>query len=90
MLLKLSRMQLDVLCYSVDGSKAIRLVGKKIVFLILRDRLSTVQCVLVRGDNALAKDQMLSFARDLPRESFVEVGLVSLPIKPINYTMQHI
>lgn len=72
-------------------AQAIRSVGKKLVFLILRDRLATVQCVVVRGESAAITDEMVRFARDLPKESFIEVeGLISLPSRPLNYTTQEV
>ncbi|CAO2195769.1 unnamed protein product [Urochloa humidicola] len=72
-------------------AQSIRSVGKKLVFLILRDRLATVQCVLVRGDDVVVTETMLRFVRGLPKESFVEVeGLVLLPTKPVNRTTQQV
>ncbi|OEL31735.1 Aspartate--tRNA ligase 2, cytoplasmic [Dichanthelium oligosanthes] len=72
-------------------AQTIRSVGKNLVFLILRDLLATVQCILVRGEHAMITEQMMRFARELPKESFIEVeGLVSLPIKPVNHTTQQV
>ncbi|MFX6533324.1 OB-fold nucleic acid binding domain-containing protein, partial [Acinetobacter baumannii] len=64
-------------------AQAIRAVGKKMAFLVVRERGFTVQCVLTVA-NDLVSPQMVKFANGLSRESIVDVqGIVSLPEKEI-------
>ncbi|EYU31296.1 hypothetical protein MIMGU_mgv1a019826mg, partial [Erythranthe guttata] len=57
--------------------QAIRAVGKKMVFLVVRRRGCTVQCVLTVSQD-LVSSQMVKFATSLSRESIIEIeGLVS-------------
>jgi hypothetical protein len=62
------------------ATQAIREVGNKMVFLVLRQSMSTVQCVLVASADAGTSTQMVRFTASLSVESIVEVeGVVSLP-----------
>ncbi|XP_065881053.1 aspartate--tRNA ligase 2, cytoplasmic-like [Euphorbia lathyris] len=67
-----------------------RPVGKKMAFVVIRQRGFTVQCVVtVQAD--LVSDKMVKFAAGLSRESIVEVrGLVSVPSDPIKGTSQQV
>lgn len=59
--------------------QAIRAVGKKIAFLVVREKGCTVQCVLTVAPD-LVSPQMVKFANSLSRESFVDIeGIVSVP-----------
>lgn len=60
-------------------AQAIRAVGKKMAFLVVREKGFTVQCVLTVAPD-LVSPQMVKFANALSRESFVDIeGIVSVP-----------
>lgn len=68
--------------------QTIRPVGKKIAFVVVRERGFTVQCVLtVKAD--LVSSQMVKYATSLSKESIVDIeGVVSIPEKPITGSTQ--
>ncbi|GJN40092.1 hypothetical protein PR202_gb29260 [Eleusine coracana subsp. coracana] len=72
-------------------AQAIRPVSKKMAFVVLRQSMSTVQCVLVASANAGVSTQMVKFATALSKESIVDVeGVVSLPKEPLKSTTQQV
>ncbi|XP_047058154.1 aspartate--tRNA ligase 2, cytoplasmic-like [Lolium rigidum] len=72
-------------------AQAIRQVGKKRAFVVLRDGISTVQCVLSASDDTGVSTQMIKFAASINKESVVDIeGVVSLPEKPIEATTQKV
>ncbi|KAM0887853.1 hypothetical protein ACQ4PT_028731 [Festuca glaucescens] len=72
-------------------AQAIRQVGKKRAFVVLRDRISTVQCVLSASDDTGVSMQIIKFAASISKESVVDIeGVVSLPEKPIEATTQKV
>jgi aspartyl-tRNA synthetase len=71
------------------SAQAIRKVSKKMAFVVLRQRMSTVQCVLHASDDASM--QMVQFAASLSKESIVDVqGVVSIPGKALKATTQQV
>uniref|UniRef100_A0A0E0JVD1 aspartate--tRNA ligase n=1 Tax=Oryza punctata TaxID=4537 RepID=A0A0E0JVD1_ORYPU len=69
------------------AAHAVRAVGRRVAFLVLRQGSSTVQCVVGGGDGGYAG--MARFAAGLSRESVVDVaGVVSLPREPVRATTQ--
>ncbi|GJM95516.1 hypothetical protein PR202_ga12260 [Eleusine coracana subsp. coracana] len=69
--------------------EAIRPVGKNMVFFVLRQSMSSVQCVLVANSDAGVSRQMVRFAAAISKESVVDVeGVVSLPKEPLKATTQ--
>ncbi|KAF6143845.1 hypothetical protein GIB67_009826 [Kingdonia uniflora] len=70
--------------------QTIRAVGKKMAFLVMREKGFTVQCVLqVSAD--LVSEQMLKFSKNLSRESIVDIeGIVSVPQVPIKGASQQL
>ncbi|KAJ3676823.1 hypothetical protein LUZ60_002547 [Juncus effusus] len=71
-------------------AQVIRPVSKKMVFLVIRQSMSTVQCVLVVSKD-LVSLQMVKFATSLSKESIVEIeGIVSVPNEPIKGTTQQV
>ncbi|KAJ4734018.1 hypothetical protein LUZ62_047462 [Rhynchospora pubera] len=59
--------------------QTIRPMSKKIVFLVVRQNMSTVQCVLVISKDIIST-QMVRFAASLSKESIVDVeGVISVP-----------
>ncbi|KAJ1686858.1 hypothetical protein LUZ63_018248 [Rhynchospora breviuscula] len=59
--------------------QAIRPMSKKIAFLVVRQNMSTVQCVLVVSKDIIST-QMVRFATSLSKESIVDVeGVISVP-----------
>ncbi|KAL6643668.1 hypothetical protein ACP70R_018434 [Stipagrostis hirtigluma subsp. patula] len=73
------------------AAQAIRAVGKKMAFVVLRQGMSSVQCVLVAADDAGVSARMVGFAAALSRESIVDVeGVVSLPKEPLKATTQQV
>ncbi|EYU29913.1 hypothetical protein MIMGU_mgv1a018492mg, partial [Erythranthe guttata] len=71
-------------------AQAIRAVGKKMAFLVVRRRGCTVQCVLTVSQD-LVSSQMVKFATSLSRESIIEIeGLVSVPAQPITGATQQV
>ncbi|XP_010526284.1 PREDICTED: aspartate--tRNA ligase 2, cytoplasmic [Tarenaya hassleriana] len=68
-----------------------RAVGKNMVFLVVRKRGFTVQCVASKSEEKKVSSTMVDFARRLNRESFVDViGVVSLPKEPLKSTTQQV
>ncbi|KAL6888647.1 hypothetical protein ACP4OV_009673 [Aristida adscensionis] len=64
------------------AAQAVRAVGRRVAFLVLRQGPATVQCVVAGGG-------MARFAAGLSRESVVDVaGVVSLPREPVRGTTQ--
>ena len=73
------------------ATQAIREVGNKMVFFVLRQSMSTVQCVLVASADAGVSTQMVRFATAFSKESIVDVeGVVSLPKEPLKATTQQV
>jgi aspartyl-tRNA synthetase len=73
------------------AAQAIRPVSKKMAFVVLRQSMSTVQCVLVASADAGVSTQMVRFATALSKESIVDVeGVVSLPKEPLKATTQQV
>ncbi|KQJ86708.1 aspartate--tRNA ligase 2, cytoplasmic [Brachypodium distachyon] len=69
----------------------IRPVGRKMAFVVLRQGMSTVQCVLVVSADAGISAQMVRFAASLPKESVVAVeGVVSLPKEDLKSATQEV
>ncbi|EHA8589721.1 Aspartate--tRNA ligase 2, cytoplasmic [Cocos nucifera] len=72
------------------AAQAIRSVSKKMAFLVVRQYVSTVQCVLVVNKEWVSP-QMVKFATGLSKESIVDVeGVVSIPKDPIKGTTQQV
>ncbi|KAK6790445.1 hypothetical protein RDI58_014245 [Solanum bulbocastanum] len=68
--------------------QTIRPVGKKIAFVVVRERGFTVQCVLTVKPE-LVSSQMVKYATSLSKESIVDVeGVVTIPEKPITGATQ--
>ncbi|XP_016442223.1 aspartate--tRNA ligase 2, cytoplasmic [Nicotiana tabacum] len=68
--------------------QTIRPVGKKIAFVVVRERGFTVQCVLTVKPE-LVSAHMVKFATSLSKESIVDVeGVVTVPEKPITGATQ--
>jgi len=66
------------------AAQAVRAVGRRVAFLVLRQGAATVQCVVAGGG-------MARFAAGLSRESVVDVaGVVSLPREPVRGTTQQV
>jgi len=73
------------------AAQVIRPVSKKMAFVVLRQSMSTVQCVLVASADAGVSTQMVRFATALSKESIVDVeGVVSLPKEPLKATTQQV
>ncbi|XP_042025715.1 aspartate--tRNA ligase 2, cytoplasmic-like isoform X1 [Salvia splendens] len=71
-------------------AQAIRAVGKKMAFLVVREECFTVQCVLTVAPD-LVSPQMVKFATGLSRESIVDIeGIVSVPSQPITGASQQV
>lgn len=67
-----------------------RPVGKKMAFLVVRERGCTVQCVLTVAPG-IVSNQMVKFATKLNVESHVDVeGVVSVPSSPITGATQQV
>ncbi|CAN6277535.1 unnamed protein product [Urochloa humidicola] len=67
------------------AAQAVRAVGRRVAFLVLRQGSATVQCVVPGGGG------MARFAAGLSRESVVDVaGVVSLPREPVRGTTQQL
>ncbi|KAF3329890.1 aspartate--tRNA ligase [Carex littledalei] len=72
------------------AAQVIRPVSKKMAFLVIRQSMSTVQCVLVVSKD-LVSPQMVRFATSLSKESIVDVeGVISVPNEPIKGTTQQV
>ncbi|KAL0327654.1 UNVERIFIED_CONTAM: Aspartate--tRNA ligase 2, cytoplasmic [Sesamum angustifolium] len=71
-------------------AQAIRAVGKKMTFLVVRERGFTVQCVLTVAQDVVSP-QMVKFATSLSRESIVDIeGVISVPTQPITGASQQV
>ncbi|KAI4316245.1 hypothetical protein L6164_024243 [Bauhinia variegata] len=71
-------------------AQAIRAVGKKMAFLVLRENGFTVQCVVQVQPN-IVSPQMVKFATALSRESIVDIeGVVSVPNTAIKGATQQV
>ncbi|KAK4422412.1 Aspartate--tRNA ligase 2, cytoplasmic [Sesamum alatum] len=71
-------------------AQAIRAVGKKMAFLVVRERGFTVQCVLTVAQDVVSP-QMVKFATSLSRESIVDIeGVISVPSQPITGASQQV
>ncbi|GFQ03701.1 aspartate--tRNA ligase cytoplasmic [Phtheirospermum japonicum] len=71
-------------------AQAIRAVGKKMAFVVVRERGFTVQCVLTVAQD-LVSPQMVKFTTSLSRESIVDInGVVSVPSQPITGASQQV
>lgn len=71
-------------------AQAIRAVGKKMAFLVVREECFTVQCVLTVAPD-LVSPQMVKFATGLSRESIVDIeGIISVPSQPITGASQQV
>ncbi|KAJ1277852.1 hypothetical protein BS78_04G034800 [Paspalum vaginatum] len=69
------------------AAQAVRAVGRRVAFLVLRQGAATVQCVVAGGDGG----GMARFAAGLSRESVVDVaGVVSLPREPVRGATQQV
>lgn len=72
------------------AAQAIRPVSKKMAFLVVRQGMATVQCVLVVSKD-LVSPQMVRFATSLSKESIVEIeGAISVPSEPVKGTTQQV
>ncbi|KAJ7958686.1 aspartate--tRNA ligase, cytoplasmic-like [Quillaja saponaria] len=71
-------------------AQAIRAVGKKMAFLVVRESGFTVQC-LAQVQPDVVSPQMVKYATALSRESIVDVeGVVSVPSAPIKGATQQV
>ncbi|EEC72451.1 hypothetical protein OsI_05793 [Oryza sativa Indica Group] len=73
------------------AAHAVRAVGRRVAFLVLRQGSSTVQCVVGGGGGGGGGGDagVARFAAGLSRESVVDVaGVVSLPREPVRGTTQ--
>nr|CAB3445554.1 unnamed protein product [Digitaria exilis] len=67
------------------AAAAVRAVGRRVAFLVVRQGAATVQCVVAGGGG------MARFAAGLSRESVVDVaGVVSRPREPVRGTTQQL
>ncbi|KAG8382156.1 hypothetical protein BUALT_Bualt05G0047300 [Buddleja alternifolia] len=72
------------------NAQAIRAVGKKVGFVLLRGGAFTVQCVLCVAQDVVSP-QMVKFATSLNRESVVDIeGVVSVPAQSITGATQQV
>ncbi|KNA25857.1 hypothetical protein SOVF_002650 [Spinacia oleracea] len=70
--------------------QAVRAVSKKMAFVVVREGLFTVQCVLMVAKEKVS-EQMVKFANALSRESIVDIeGVISVPGEPIKGTSQQV
>jgi aspartyl/asparaginyl-tRNA synthetase len=73
------------------SAQAFRPVSKKMAFVVLRQSMSTVQCVLVASADHGVSTQMVRFATSLSKESILDVeGIVSIPKEPLKATTQQV
>ncbi|CAL9748269.1 unnamed protein product [Musa acuminata subsp. burmannicoides] len=83
----------DLACRAVlirGVAQTIRPVSKKMAFVVLRQFMSTVQCVLT-VDKEFVSPHMVKFATGLSKESIVDVeGMISIPKDPIKGTTQQV
>ncbi|XP_022857457.1 aspartate--tRNA ligase 2, cytoplasmic-like [Olea europaea var. sylvestris] len=70
--------------------QAIRAVGKKMAFVVVRERGFTVQCILTVTPDVVSA-QMVKFATSLSRESIVDIeGVISVPATTITGATQQV
>ncbi|KAL2525355.1 Class II aminoacyl-tRNA and biotin synthetases superfamily protein [Abeliophyllum distichum] len=70
--------------------QAIRAVGKKMAFVVVRERGFTVQCVLTVTPDVVSVP-MVKFATSLSRESIVDIeGVISVPATTIKGATQQV
>ncbi|KAL5207046.1 hypothetical protein ABZP36_031481 [Zizania latifolia] len=70
------------------AAHAVRAVGRRVAFVVLRQGTSTVQCVVAAAAGG-GDAGMVRLAAGLSRESVVDVaGVVSLPREPVHGTTQ--
>ena len=63
----------------------IRVTGKKMVFLTVREKFATVQAGLFVGDNV--SQGMAEYARRIPKESIIEIkAKIVVPKNPVQGT----
>ncbi|CAH9106872.1 unnamed protein product [Cuscuta europaea] len=76
-------------CVLIRGrAQAIRVVGKKMAFIVVRKRGFTVQCVLA-VESDLVSLQMVKYATCLSKESIVDIeGVVTIPKEQIKGATQ--
>ncbi|KAL3747968.1 hypothetical protein ACJRO7_016739 [Eucalyptus globulus] len=71
-------------------AQAIRAVGKKMAFVVVRERGFTVQCVVTEQEGSVSR-QMVKFVASLNRESIVDVrGTLTVPSSPIKGASQQV
>lgn len=71
-------------------AQTIRAVGKKMAFLVIRERGFTVQAVISEQADVVSR-QMVKYAAALNKESIIDVeGIVSVPAEPIKGASQKV
>ncbi|XP_071926683.1 aspartate--tRNA ligase 2, cytoplasmic-like isoform X2 [Coffea arabica] len=71
-------------------AQTIRAVGKKMAFLVVREKGFTVQCVLTVTPDVVS-GQMVKYAAALSKESIIDVeGVISVPKDPIKGASQQV
>ncbi|PKI31782.1 hypothetical protein CRG98_047821, partial [Punica granatum] len=71
-------------------AQTIRAVGKKMAFLVVRERGFTVQVVVTEQADVVSR-QMVKYVAALNRESIIDVeGIVSVPAEPIKGASQKV
>lgn len=71
-------------------AQTIRAVGKNMAFVVVREKGSTVQCVVTVQPEVVSR-QMVRYVAGLSRESIVDIeGLVTVPNVPIKGTTQQV
>jgi len=61
-----------------------------LVFLIIRQRLFTVQAILAKEKEAKISKQMINFVKDIPKESIIDIeGIIGKAPSKIETTTQH-
>lgn len=71
-------------------AQTIRAVGKKMAFVVVREKGFTVQCVVTEQPEFVSR-QMVKFVASLSRESIIDVeGIISVPAEPIKGASQKV
>ncbi|XP_030475496.2 aspartate--tRNA ligase 2, cytoplasmic-like [Syzygium oleosum] len=71
-------------------AQAVRAVGKKMAFVVVREKGFTVQCVVTEQEGSVSR-QMVKFVASLNRESIVDVhGTLTVPSSPIKGASQQV
>ncbi|KAF8036703.1 hypothetical protein BT93_C2422 [Corymbia citriodora subsp. variegata] len=71
-------------------AQAIRAVGKKMAFVVVRERGFTVQCIVTEQEGSVSR-QMVKFVASLNRESIIDVhGPLTVPSSPIKGASQQV